>query len=99
MRELAAEADAKRIELTAALLSDLGRTPTALDRIAAEAIAATSVRAEMLRRAGRDDSEERRLLAQQMRTSGFRPSPAEPAKPDPGKDLEAIFADIVSERT
>jgi hypothetical protein len=83
MRELRAEAEAERDALAAELLVGLGRPVTAVDRIAAETLAAAHVKAERLEASGRDATEERRLVAQLMRTSGFRPAKASEHKPDP----------------
>jgi len=81
MKELAQESARERIALAADLLADLGRPPTAADRIAVETIAATAIRARQLRAFGRNDAEERRLLAQLIRASGLKPAPIEPPKP------------------
>jgi hypothetical protein len=83
MRELAAEAAAEITALMADLLSGLGRTPSATDRITAEAIAAATVRARKLRALGRDDFEERKQIAQLMRAAGQAFKPAAPAAEQP----------------
>ncbi|WP_050420312.1 hypothetical protein [Bradyrhizobium tropiciagri] len=88
MREIAAEDKAKREALAAELLADLGRTPTALDRVSISTLAATVVRADRLRSTGRSDIEERRLIVQLQRGLGLRPAPAGPQKPDPLKAIE-----------
>jgi len=80
MREIAAEDGAKREALEAELLASLGRTPAPIDKLTINAIAATHIRAERLRQAGRSDLEERRLLTQLLRTSGLRPAP--PTQPE-----------------
>jgi hypothetical protein len=76
MRQLATEDRAKREELEAELITGLGRSPAAIDRLAITTLAATAVRAERLRQAGKNDAEERRLVAQLIRTTGLRPAPA-----------------------
>jgi len=78
MREIARESEAERKAIEADLLASLGRTATPLDRIAAESISAAVVRARRLRACGRDDSEQRRQIAQLMRASGFRPDKPAP---------------------
>ena len=89
-RELAAQFEAERREVEAGLLRDLGRPATERDRLAVENLSATVVKARWLRRDGRDDSDERRLLVQQMRGLGLKPAPAETAaKPDPMAAIKA----------
>jgi hypothetical protein len=89
MRELAQEAEAERREVEAGLIHDLGRPPSARDRLTIETLSATLVRARRLRAVGRSDAEERRLIVQLMRAAGLRPSPIEAVKVDP---LAAIKA-------
>lgn len=80
MREIAAEDAAKRQRLVTELLAELGRPAGAVDRVTAETLAATVVRADRLRMAGRCDLEERRLVVQLQRALGLRPAPAGPPK-------------------
>jgi hypothetical protein len=81
MRELAREADAKRKTLTAELLAGLGRPATAVDRIAAENLAALHVKAIRLEASGRDATGVRQQITQAMRASGLRPDKPAPPKP------------------
>ena len=76
MREIAAEDAAKRQRLVA----ELGRPAGAVDRVSAETLAATVVRADRLRMNGRDDLEERRLVVQLQRALGLKPAPVERQK-------------------
>src|SRR5215510_7345796 len=77
MREIAVEDAARRNRLVAELVADLGRTPTALDKISIENLAAAHVRADRLRSIGRSDIEERRIILQAQRALGMRPAPIE----------------------
>ncbi len=80
--EIAREDEAKRQQLATDLLDGLNRAPSAADRITAATLAATVVRADRLRSAGRSDLEERRLVVQLQRAIGMKPAPAEStAKP------------------
>ncbi|WP_456835725.1 MULTISPECIES: hypothetical protein [unclassified Bradyrhizobium] len=74
MRELAERDQADIGELTKSLLASLGRTPTPVDTIAAETLAAAAVRARRLRESGKNDSEERKTILQAIRATGLRPS-------------------------
>ena len=87
-RELAEQAEAERRQIEGELLRDLGRPPTGRDRAAIENLSASMVRARRLRADGRNDSEERRLIAQLMRQMGLKPEPAASQKPSatPGLD-------------
>jgi len=80
MHELRREDEAKRQRLVAELLAELGRPAGAVDRVTAETLAATVVRADRLRMAGRSDIEERRLVVQLQRALGLKPAPAAPQK-------------------
>lgn len=80
-RELEAERAARRHQIVAELLAELGRAPTQLDQIWAQNLAAMVVRAEQLEARGKDAAELRRLVNQTMRTGGLRPAPVEPQKP------------------
>lgn len=73
MRELKTQYAIARQELEAELISDLGRKPTALDRIAIESIASAAVQARRKRASGQDDLEQQRLIAQLLRATGLRP--------------------------
>jgi hypothetical protein len=87
MKEIAREDAAKRQLLVAELIGELGRPATALDRVALETLAATVIRADRLRMAGRSDLEERRLVVQLQRALGLKPQPVE-AKPDPLRAIQ-----------
>jgi len=80
MMEIAAENEIEIRGLVAGFLADLGRSPSPADRIAAEVIASTAVRARRLRANGRDDSKERRELAKLMRMwpPSSQPRPEQP---------------------
>lgn len=90
---------ARRQEIATGLLADLNRPANTTDRIWAQNLAVLVWRAEQLEEIGKDTTELRRLINQSMRAGGQKPAPPAPAKPDPGKNLEDIFAGIVSERT
>jgi hypothetical protein len=92
MRELRREDEAKRQRLVAELLAELGRPAGAVDRVTAETLAATVVRADRLRMAGRSDIEERRLIVQLQQALGLRPAPVGPAKVDPLKAIDDHLA-------
>jgi hypothetical protein len=90
MHEMRREDEAKRQRLVAGLLAELGRPAGA-----AETLAATVVRADRLRMAGRSDLEERRLIVQLQRALGLKPAPAAPHKPD---SRQALLDHIASKR-
>jgi hypothetical protein len=96
MHEMRREDQAKRQRLVAELLAELGRPAGAVDRVTAETLAATVVRADRLRMAGRSDLEERRLIVQLQRALGLRPPPAGPQKVDPLKAIEQHAARLAS---
>jgi hypothetical protein len=75
--EIAAENEIEIKGLVAGFIADLGRPATPADKIAAEVIAATAVRARRLRSNGRDDAKERRQLVALMRDwpPSSRPQP------------------------
>ena len=77
--QLAAEAERKA--LVAELLAGLGRPARAIDRVAIGALSAAMIQSRRLRRQGRNGSEERRLIAQMMRTTGIKPDKPVPSKP------------------
>jgi hypothetical protein len=95
MHEVRREDEAKRQRLVAELLAELGRPAGAVDRVAAVTLAATVVRADRLRMAGRSDLEERRLIVQLQRALGLKPAPAAPHKPD---SRQALLDHIASKR-
>jgi hypothetical protein len=76
--QLQAEYAAQREHIAAGLLAGLGREPAMTDKIAAKNIAAMEVEATRLEARGKPAIEQRRLVAQWTRTSGFRPAKAEP---------------------
>jgi hypothetical protein len=80
-KQLAAQAEAERRELEAGLLRDLGRPAATVDIIAIETLAAAIVRARALRRQGKSDAEATRMVAQLLRATGLKPSPATPPAP------------------
>jgi hypothetical protein len=63
MQEIAHESEAERRAIEAALLADLGRRATAVDRVAIETLSAAMVRARRLRAMRRNDTEQTRLIA------------------------------------
>jgi hypothetical protein len=67
MKQIAAENEIEIKVLVAGFIEDLGRPATPADKLAAELIAATAVRARRKRSNGRDDSKERRELIALMR--------------------------------
>jgi hypothetical protein len=67
MRAIAAEDQAQIRELVAGLLQGLRRPATTADLVAAENIAATTVKARRKRMQGKDDSAERRSIATLIR--------------------------------
>jgi hypothetical protein len=81
MLELAVTAEAERAKLEAAILSEIGRAPSALDQIAAETLSASVIRARRLRAAGKSDAEERKTILQAVRATGLRSSA--PSAPTP----------------
>jgi hypothetical protein len=60
----------------AGLLADLGRPPTAVDRIAIETLSTAMVRARRLRATGKNDVEQTRLIAQLLKATGIKSAPA-----------------------
>jgi hypothetical protein len=92
MRQIRAADEAERKALADQLAAGVGRPVTAIDQVAITAIAATTVRADRLRLIGKSDLEERRLLAQLLRTSGIRPAPPAAPKADPMADLQSYLA-------
>ncbi len=79
------EQNATEVEhITAELLAGLGRPPVGGETIAAEVIAATTVKSRRLREQGRDDGEERRLLRELLAFSPFGMTTPMPPRVDPG---------------
>jgi hypothetical protein len=76
MREIASEDQVAIEHLTASLRAGVGRPPTAVKTIQAEALAVTMVRAGRLRASGRSDAGERARLAQVLDASSFGVNPA-----------------------
>ncbi len=81
MRELAVGYESTRLALEANILSEMGRAPLTLDRVAAEALSSAVIGARRKRAAGQHDFEQLKLVAQLMRASGLRPGPASAAPP------------------
>ena len=80
MQEIAHESEAERRLIEAGLLADLGRAPSAVDRIAIETLSAAMVRARRLRATGKNDVEQTRLIVQLLTATGIKSAPAtEPA--------------------
>ena len=77
MLELASGYAKQRRELATALLGDLGREPTARDRVAAVNLASLHVTAERVEKSGRNASALRQQITQAMRA--WRPE-TKPAK-------------------
>ncbi|WP_441260827.1 hypothetical protein AB7008_43040 [Bradyrhizobium sp. 521_C7_N1_3] len=82
-KELQAMRAAQREQIAAGLLAGLGREPGEADRVAAKTIAAMQVEAERLETLGKSALEQRRIVAQLLRQSGFKPAPPGPAKSAP----------------
>jgi hypothetical protein len=82
MLELAVIAEAERVKLESAILAEIGRPASTLDKIAAETLSASVVRARRLRALGKSDSEERKTILQAVRATGLRSAaPTAPAPP------------------
>lgn len=96
-RQIAAEDQAKREKLTAELLADLGRPPSALDRMNIQNLAAAHVRAERLRMAGRSDLEERRQITQLMRATGLKPQPPAVPQKTPASEWESLCSEVAAD--
>ncbi|WP_439400161.1 hypothetical protein ACRQ5Q_41950 (plasmid) [Bradyrhizobium sp. PMVTL-01] len=79
-KELLAMRAAQREQIVAGLLAGLGREPGEADRVAANTIAAMQGEAERLETLGKSALEQRRIVAQLLRQSGFKPAPTTPAK-------------------
>jgi hypothetical protein len=78
------ELNASEVEqITSQLLAGLGRPPVGGETVAAEVIAATTVKARRIREQGRDDSEERQLLRQLLAFSPFGMALPMPPRVDP----------------
>lgn len=69
--EIARETTVQIDAIVGELLDALQRPALPAERILAETIAATTVRARRLRENGRDDAAERRELSRQLRSSPF----------------------------
>ena len=82
MKEIAIEneADIKKVagDLIADLIADLKRPATTGEVVEAELIAVTLVKSRRLRLQSRDDSKERRILRDLMKTTAFGSVPAPP---------------------
>jgi hypothetical protein len=98
MLELAAQAEQERKAPAADILAGLGRPANAIDRVAAENLAALNIRANKLEAAGKDATEVRRQINQALRTTGFRPQKIEPAKQQPYNFKAAIEAAAAARR-
>jgi hypothetical protein len=93
---MAAEDEAERQAEAAKLVAGLGHPPTAVEQLVIEQLSARVVAGRRLRRQGRDDSEQSRLVAQLLRSIGLKPAVAPP--PDPMQQLNTIFDEIAAER-
>jgi hypothetical protein len=76
---LRAARDDQRKDLVAALLAGLGREPTGVDRVSAEALASAMVNLRRKQALGVDDTEELKMVTQLLRATGLTPPP--PAAP------------------
>jgi hypothetical protein len=85
-RQRAAEDERARREIEAGLVAGLGHAPNAIEATVIEQIAARTVRGRHLRRLGRDDTEQSRLVAQLLRRIGM---PAAPQQPDDSSNSAA----------
>ena len=76
MQEIAHESETERRAIEAELLVDLGRPPTAVDRIVIETLSAALIRARRLRAMGKNDTEQMRPIAQLFRATTIKSAPA-----------------------
>ena len=94
MAELAGMAEVERSKLEAAILSEVGREPSALDRVAAEALSSAMIGSRRKRAKGQSDNESLKLIAQLARAFGLKPAPAGPPAPP---NLDDYLARIAAE--
>jgi len=93
MREIGCENEAEVAKVKDRLITGLDRPATGAEEAEAELISATLVRARHLRKVGKDDGAERRLLRRLMRESVFGSVPApSPAQVQHGKTVGDAFA-------
>jgi hypothetical protein len=78
MKEIAIENEADIKKVAADLIGDLKRPATAGEVVEAELIAVTLVKSRRLRLQSRDDSKERRILRDLMKSTVFGSVPAPP---------------------
>ena len=82
MKQLTVSYERDRAALQAALLSDLGREATTIDRVAAEALSSALIGSRRKRAAGHYDTEMLKLVTQLLRATGMKPAPGTgPAAP------------------
>lgn len=83
----------------AVILSEVGREPSALDRVAAEALSSALIGSRRKRAKGQSDNESLKLVAQLARAFGLKPAPAgPPAAPDLDDFLDQVAADAAAAR-
>jgi hypothetical protein len=85
LRQLAIENEAEREAEAARLTAGLGHPPTAIELVVIEQLAARTVAGRRLRRQGKDDTEQSRLIAQLLRSIGLKP---DVPQQEPGHDLQ-----------
>ena len=78
--EIAREAEVERRQIEAKWIEDLGHAPSAAELAAIEAASSAQVRARRLRRNGRDDSEQIRLIARLLRAAGIQQGAPQPTE-------------------
>lgn len=84
MAQLSKASESDRLELERAILAEVGEAPSALHRIAAEALSSAVVGARRKRAAGHSDAEALRMVAQLARAFNLKPPPPAPAEePNP----------------
>lgn len=81
MHQIRAEQAEERRQLTDAILADLGRSPSALDRVNAANIASRHVKATWQEAMGEEPTETRQQLNQALRAAGLKLDKPAPAKP------------------
>jgi hypothetical protein len=96
LRQIARESEAEREAEATRLLTGLGHEPSAVEMLVIEQLSARVVMGRRLRRQGKDDSDQARLIAQLLRSIGLKPAAVAP--PDPTAALEAIFEEIAAEK-
>jgi hypothetical protein len=94
MGQLVPAYEKDRAALQEALLGDLGREPTTIDRVAAEALSSALIGSRRKRAAGRSDVEMLKLVTQLLRATGMKPAPGTgPAAPSIADYIAALNKD------